>query len=154
MIAHPGGPADWLRRAQSDLSLAQMPRPEGVLREDLCFHAQQAAEKALKAVLVANSIPIPRTHSLTMLLGLMPGDLELPQAVDDAVILTDYAVASRYPGDYEPVDENELREAVRLAEATVTWAQEEVEAQDEGSLEPQHEEPAEAQDCRGDHLPS
>ncbi len=144
MIAHPGSPADWLRRAQSDLSLARIPQPEGVLLEDLCFHAQQAAEKALKAVLVANSIPIPRTHNLTMLLGLMPGDLELPQAVDDAAILTDYAVSSRYPGDYEPVDEDELREAVRLAEATVTWAQEQVEPREEEPVDSPGEQSIEA----------
>jgi HEPN domain-containing protein len=128
MIAHPGSAADWLRRAHSDLSLARMPQPDGVLLEDLCFHAQQAAEKALKAVLVANLTPIPRTHNIGMLLSLIPSDLDLPQAVDDATILTDYAVASRYPGHYEPVDEDEHREAVALAEATVAWAQEQVEA--------------------------
>lgn len=43
----PGSPADWLRHAYSDLALASMtPRPP-VLPEQLCFHAQQAAEKAL-----------------------------------------------------------------------------------------------------------
>lgn len=46
----PGSPDDWLRRARSDLALAKVPLPEGALYEDLCFHAQQAAEKAIKAV--------------------------------------------------------------------------------------------------------
>jgi len=55
----PGSPPDWLHRARSDLNLARLSRPEGVLLEDLCFHAQQAAEKALKAVLVANSVAVP-----------------------------------------------------------------------------------------------
>ena len=46
----PGSAADWLARAKSDLAIAKAPLPEGVNYEDLCFHAQQAAEKALKAV--------------------------------------------------------------------------------------------------------
>ncbi|MGB9825381.1 MAG: HEPN domain-containing protein [Desulfofundulus sp.] len=43
----------WLRRARSNLERARLGRvSEGILYEDLCFDAQQAAEKALKAVLV------------------------------------------------------------------------------------------------------
>ena len=45
----PGSSADWLARARSDLALAKVPLPEGAMYEDLCFHAQQAAEKAVKA---------------------------------------------------------------------------------------------------------
>jgi len=48
----PGSPADWLRYAHSDLVLAETPPPTGVLLELLCYHAQQAAEKALKAALL------------------------------------------------------------------------------------------------------
>ena len=44
-----GTPRDWLRHARSDLSLARIPLPENVLLETLCFHAQQAAEKSIKA---------------------------------------------------------------------------------------------------------
>ena len=48
-----GSADDWLRHAESDLSLAQIKRNgDEILIETLCFHAQQAAEKALKAVLV------------------------------------------------------------------------------------------------------
>ena len=46
----PGSPEDWLARAIGDLALARVPLPEGGYYEDLCFHAQQAAEKAIKAV--------------------------------------------------------------------------------------------------------
>jgi HEPN domain-containing protein len=46
----PGLPQEWLARAQGDLALARAPLPEGGFYEDLCFHAQQAAEKALKAL--------------------------------------------------------------------------------------------------------
>lgn len=46
----PGTAQDWMARAKSDLALARVPLPQGAFYEDLCYHAQQAAEKALKAV--------------------------------------------------------------------------------------------------------
>ena len=121
-----GSPEDWIRRARSDLTLAQTSPEVGVLLEDLCFHAQQAAEKAFKAVLIARSVSVPRTHSITRLLELMPESGALPQAVREAAVLTDYAVATRYPGAYEPVEDQEYREAVVLAESVVSWAESEV----------------------------
>lgn len=42
----------WLARAKGDLALASAPLPPGAFYEDLCFHAQQAAEKAIKAASV------------------------------------------------------------------------------------------------------
>lgn len=59
----PGGPQDWLRHAWSDLELARIKRNSKVLLEDLCFHAEQAAEKALKAVLVFESVAFPEAIS-------------------------------------------------------------------------------------------
>ncbi len=46
-----------------------------------------------------------------------------PQEIEDAASLTDYAVTSRYPGDFESVDEEEYKETVRLAENVVLWAE-------------------------------
>lgn len=50
-----GSPDDWLRHAYSDLELARVALPAKVLLELLCFHAQQAAEKSLKAVYLQNT---------------------------------------------------------------------------------------------------
>ena len=119
----PGSPAEWLRHAFSDLELAGIPLPPKVLPETLCFHAQQAAEKALKAVLVAHGVSVPRTHNLRTLVDLLPPDLVPPLDVQEAVGLTDYAVASRYPGAIEAVEEEDRQEAVSLAEAVVYWAE-------------------------------
>jgi HEPN domain len=44
----PGSPQEWLARARGDLALARAPLPEGRFYEDLCFHAQQALQKALE----------------------------------------------------------------------------------------------------------
>ncbi|WP_456426485.1 HEPN domain-containing protein [Rhodocaloribacter sp.] len=119
----PGSPADWMRRAHSDLAPARLHPPAGVLTEDLCFHAQQAAEKALKAVRVAFGQPVPRTHNLKTLLEGLPPSITVPKSVLRAAALSVYAVLTRYPADLEPVTREEHREAVRMAEAVVRWAE-------------------------------
>ena len=119
----PGGPGDWLRHAWSDLELARTRRNSKILLEDLCFHAQQTAEKALKAVLVFNSVPFPKTHNIRTLMDLLPEGLNLPEEARGAASLTDYAVLTRYPGALEPVTEEEYIEAIRIAEAVVHWAE-------------------------------
>jgi HEPN domain-containing protein len=123
----PGTPQDWLARAKSDLALALMALPEGAFYEDLCFHAQQAAEKALKAVYQHRGWSFRYTHDLEELVtGLKRHDLEIPPEVDDAAILTSFAWEARYPGFAEPITPEEYVEAVRHAEAVVSWAEKEI----------------------------
>ena len=122
----PGTAAEWLRHARSDLALARVVRPAAVLPESLCFHAQQAAEKALKAVLLSRAVAIPKTHSIGMLLDILRDHLPIPHEIDDAAVLTDYAVWGRYPGDVEPVEEEEYSAAIRLAESVFEWAEQHV----------------------------
>lgn len=64
----PGSAADWLARAKGDLALARVSLPEGGFYEDLCFHAQQAAEKALKAVYVSRGWTFRYIHDLEELI--------------------------------------------------------------------------------------
>jgi HEPN domain-containing protein len=118
-----GSAADWLKRAQSSLALAKVPRPKDTLWEDLCYHAQQAAEKALKAVLVKRKIRFRFVHDLNELIDtLEKHGQKMPEHVKRSVILTGYAVATRYPGNYEPVTKKEWKDAVALAESVVSWA--------------------------------
>jgi len=118
-----GSPADWLRHARSDLVLARSsPTDEEVLLETLCFHAQQAAEKAIKAVLVFCGLGFPRTHSIGALLHLLPDAVPRDTVLEEAASLTDYAVTSRYPGEAEDVTKQELSEAVTIADRVVAWA--------------------------------
>jgi HEPN domain-containing protein len=56
-------PARWLKNARADLALASITLPEGVQYEQLCFHAQQAAEKGLKAVLLACNTSMFHLHT-------------------------------------------------------------------------------------------
>jgi HEPN domain-containing protein len=62
-----GEPALWLRLADEDLAMARLALDRGIYRQT-CFHAQQAAEKALKALLLVRRGTYPRTHSLEDLL--------------------------------------------------------------------------------------
>lgn len=94
----------WLERAQSNLILAQKGKRRGVMLEDLCFNAQQAAEKALKAICILEGLDFPRTHSLTRLLDILEaGGVVVPADVKNCDILTPYAVQTRYPGPNEPI---------------------------------------------------
>jgi HEPN domain-containing protein len=120
--AGPGSPSEWMRHARSDLAIAKVERPADALLETLCFHAQQAAEKATKAVLLHLGIEVPRTHSIRALLDRLPEDLQLPAMVDEAAELTEYAVEARYPGATESVTDEEHARAIELAQAVVDWA--------------------------------
>ena len=114
---------DWLGRAESSLSLARQPKPEQAHWADLCYLAQQAAEKAIKAVYRSLDQPFRFTHSLEELgLGLRDAGVDLPDAVREAVVLTRYAVETRYPGIAEPVTEEEYKQAIALADSVVSWA--------------------------------
>ena len=119
---HPGSPADWLRYARADLALARVPLPADGLYELLCFHAQQAVEKSLKAVLIHHGVEPPRTHNLERLVDLLPTAITRTDILTQLARLTIFATSSRYPGSEENVGEEEYTEAVRLAQDIVSWA--------------------------------
>ena len=99
-------------------------RERGVYLEDLCFDAQQAAEKAIEAFLVHRGVRFPYVHDLTALLTLVEqADRTVPQSIRQAARLTRYAVGTRYPGVSEPVTHKEYEEAVILAEEVVHWVE-------------------------------
>lgn len=121
----PSHPESWLRRARSNLararSLANLP---DVVYEDLCFDAQQAAEKALKAVLVHRKAAFPKTHALADLLTLVAkAGVAVPPEISEATSLTPYAVETRYPGPGEDVTAEDHTDAVRIAERVLRWAE-------------------------------
>jgi HEPN domain-containing protein len=95
-----------------------------VFWEDLCFDAQQAAEKAVKALLVWHQIDFPRTHRLAELLGVFQqAGHAVPEEMWQADRLSDHAIVTRYPGHPYPVDEAEYRQAVALAEQVLQWVE-------------------------------
>jgi len=122
-VPEPGSAADWLRYARSDLALSKAPRSGDILFETLCFHAQQAAEKSVKAVLIHFGITHDRTHNLRTLLSQVQVACAVPQSVIEAAGLSDYAVAMRYPGERESIEEEEYLTSIAMAERVVRWAE-------------------------------
>ena len=119
----PDDPREWLNRARSNLALARNRVPDTYL-EDLCFEAQQAAEKAIKAVLIRRGIEFPYVHDLSQLLSMIDEKGEtIPDKVGKAAELTPFAVVTRYPGTARPIAEHEYQEAVEIAAAVVRWAE-------------------------------
>ena len=116
-----GSAQDWLRHARSDLALARMRKTKTLLYEHLCFHAQQAAEKALKAVLVQHGIRVPRSHDLAYLTNMLPKGISMPVGLVELPTLTKYAVHQRYPGESPSLTPKHRRRALQLAEDAVAW---------------------------------
>lgn len=113
----------WYERALSNLRLAKLGKISNeIYLEDLCFNAQQAAEKSLKALCVKLNVPLPKTHNIMYLLKLIQNaGIEIPKPIIDASALNEYAVESRYPGDYYPVNKEDYAEAIMIAEKTLRW---------------------------------
>jgi HEPN domain-containing protein len=109
--------AEWVAKAEGDFATAgrelrtrRLPNYDAV-----CFHAQQMAEKYLKAFLQQRRLAPPRTHSLIELLELcLPADASMGILRDSLVRLERYAVSYRYPG--ESADREEARLAFGTAE--------------------------------------
>lgn len=118
-------PREWLNRARSNLAKARIASDtEFVYFEDLCFDVQQAAEKAIKAVMIHLGVQFPYIHDLTRLLELVEqANLDVPASIKRAGMLSDYAVETRYPGLAEPVTRGEYDEAIAVAEKVVRWAE-------------------------------
>lgn len=103
--------------------LAGIPLPQGVLYNELCFHAQQAVEKSLKAVLIHYGIEFRKVHDIDYLVSLLPPQVERPLEAEQMADLTSYAVTSRYPGEYEEVSQDDYREALHIAQVVFAWAE-------------------------------
>ena len=113
--------ARWLRHAEEDFVTAEtlLEQPHVPPRQ-ACWHAQQAAEKALKAVLIFLQIDFRRTHDLDVLRDLLPESWHLKTAHPDLSNLTRWAVEARYPEDRQGATEADASEAVEQARAIWT----------------------------------
>jgi len=93
---------EWTEKAEGDYSVAASQwREEEPVYDALCFHAQQCAEKYLKAWLVEQDTEFPKTHDLEALAKLcMPSLPGLASLLDGLRFLTSFAVEIRYPGAF------------------------------------------------------
>jgi HEPN domain-containing protein len=108
----------WLKYAREDLHVAEaMLGQEDMLPRHVCWLAQQAAEKSLKAVLVFVQVDFPRRHDLDELRNLIPVGWQVKQDQSDLADLTEWAVEARYPGDWPDAVEADACSAVTQARA-------------------------------------
>jgi HEPN domain-containing protein len=109
--------AEWIAKAESDLRTATITlrAQRDCPTDTICFHAQQCVEKYLKALLVLNGKPFPKTHDLATISALLP-EAQRPD-VPPAVLerFTDYATVTRYPGDYAEITLAEAKAAIAIA---------------------------------------
>jgi HEPN domain-containing protein len=95
----------WIRKAASDLVAMRASAKAGAL-DAACFHAQQAAEKYLKAFLVDRDREVVHTHNLYKLLARCSEiDPAFSELIDAAGLLTPFAVEARYDTEFWPTAE-------------------------------------------------
>lgn len=106
----------WLRWADEDLALAEHSAADpDVVARGACVWAHQAAEKALKALLILRDIDPPKLHDLDRLAQRLPDDegrafssIELPE-------LTRWSIEGRYPADLDEATHTDALEATAVA---------------------------------------
>ena len=113
--------ARWLRYAEEDLVTAEtfLEHPHVPPRQ-VCWHAHQAVEKALKAALIFLQIDFRRTHDLNVLRDLVPESWQLQTVLPNLGNLNRWAVQARYPDAVQEATNPDASEAVEQARAV--WA--------------------------------
>lgn len=115
----------WMEKAAHDLFTARcVLQSPGAPTDTPCFHAQQVAEKALKAILTAYGDRFERTHDLlTLLEQAAPRVTELQAYRAQCILLSEYAVGTRYPGVMDEPTREDAEEAVVAAVAIQALAE-------------------------------
>jgi HEPN domain-containing protein len=129
-----------LARALDDETLVRKVSPDTDIADAIVgFHAQQAVEKLIKAVLAAYGVAFMKSHALSYLIGLVEeNEIEAPEELSEADVLSPWAVEFRYEGDEPPALDRSA--ALALVEQVRMWAENEVEAVDRPP-QPQQEQP-------------
>jgi HEPN domain-containing protein len=107
---------EWIDKAEGDFATAEreLRARKYVNYDAVCFHAEQMAEKYLKAFLFKSGVDFPKTHNLRELLELcLPLDISLDLHRDLLTQLDRYAVRYRYPG--ASAEREEAKKAVNIA---------------------------------------
>ncbi len=111
----------WLRYARDDLTAARVLAADATVPpRQVCWLAQQAAEKALKAALCFLQIEFGKTHNLDTLRNLLPEDWTVRSRYPDLAELTAWAIEARYPGDWPEAREEDARRALEIASGVLS----------------------------------
>lgn len=109
----------WLRYAREDLEMAELAQDSGRPARQVRFNAQQAAEKALKAAIIASGGSLERTHSLVALAERLPRSWHASQVDADLADLSRAAVEERYPDVGDSLSAAKAESGLDVARAVV-----------------------------------
>ena len=115
-------PLTWVEKAEEDFAPAKSAlRRKKPLLTGVCFHAQQCAEKYMKALLVSKNAIFPKTHDLLMLNNLC-STVGIFLEIDPKLLntLTDYAIRTRYPGEGATLED--AKEAMEITKSVRSFA--------------------------------
>ena len=108
---------EWLTIAKTDLAVSRNLAATEEFATQAVFHAQQSAEKTIKAFLVWHQLRFKKDHDLGYLGDIaIEKDATLSNLIDEAVSLNPYAVTARYPGFDDAIESLEVQAALLLAE--------------------------------------
>jgi len=117
---------EWIKRAKSSLELAQAKIIHYIYYEDLCYQSQQAAEKALKGLLIYYGVEPEFTHNIEILLNEVKKFTDIPENIKEAALLTNYAVQTRYPGEYDEITKEEYEKSIKIAKDCLQWVEDKI----------------------------
>jgi HEPN domain-containing protein len=120
----------WLQFAKEDLETAELLLRESRPPRLVAFHAEQAAEKALKAAIVASGGEVVRTHDLNELRLLIPTTYDIAETDADLALLSQLAVEPRYPDTAAAITDSIAEKGVDDARTLVGAAERDVEREE------------------------
>lgn len=127
----------WMKLAEMDYGVAEhlfktyYPKPY----EIICYHCQQAAEKAIKSIIMSGGAKggLPKLHDLSFLLNQIKNTVKIEEKYYDyADALTPYGVSIRYPNELF-LEERHAQKALEMAREILTWAKENVAQEAKGA---------------------
>lgn len=117
--------SQWVEMAQTDLRVARhlfdtcYPMPYEVI----CYHCQQSAEKAIKALIISKGAPggMPKLHDLSFLLNQIKKLVDVEDRIYDyADALTPYGISVRYPNELF-LEKRHAEKAIQMADEILAW---------------------------------
>ena len=116
----------WIDRTKSSYELSKATISNNIYFEDLCYQAQQAVEKSLKGLLIYYGVEPEFTHNIGRLLNELEKFTEIAENIREAMDLTNYAVQTRYPGEYDDITKEEYEKAVKIAKSCLDWVEKKI----------------------------
>jgi HEPN domain-containing protein len=112
----------WLAFARGDLDSAIALLETTAPNRNVGYLAQQAAEKALKSVILLDNAPFEMTHDLNAVAAQLPVDFEPPAGTADLAWLADIETSARYPDEGDVITRDDARKAVAMADSILAAA--------------------------------